>query len=172
VLIIEAVATAAQRSLHFGALVTKSKGDWTYGRFEVRAKLPSGRGTWPHLDAADADAATARLLADNGEIDIMEHVGYDPDVIHVSAHTKAYYHSINTQKDREESKYDARAASTLRSRMDAAEIRWYVNDQQYFKFANERLSNATAITNNGLSTSLFHLLLNLAVVETGVAPRA
>src|SRR5215475_7704632 len=33
-------------------LVSKNKGDWTYGRIEVRAKLPSRKGLWPrHLDA-------------------------------------------------------------------------------------------------------------------------
>src|SRR4026208_2586222 len=80
-------------------LVTKGKGDWTYGRFEVKAKLPSGRGTWPAIWMLPTERSYGESYwPDNGEIDIMEHVGYDPDVVHGSAHTKAYYHSINTQK--------------------------------------------------------------------------
>jgi len=35
---------------------------------------------------------------ESGEIDIMEHVGYDPNVVHGSIHTKAYNHTIGTQK--------------------------------------------------------------------------
>src|SRR5690348_10728361 len=47
VLIIEA---RRERGKYTSArVVTKNKGDWTYGRFEVRAKLPSGRGTWPAI---------------------------------------------------------------------------------------------------------------------------
>lgn len=30
-------------------LVTKGKGDWIYGRIDVRAKLPKGLGTWPAI---------------------------------------------------------------------------------------------------------------------------
>ncbi len=81
-------------------LVSKGKGDWTYGRFEVSAKLPSGRGTWPAIWMLPSLKSYGNFgWPDNGEIDIMEHVGFDPDVVHGSAHTKAYYHSIGTQKD-------------------------------------------------------------------------
>jgi beta-glucanase (GH16 family) len=66
-------------------LISKGKAAWTYGRFEVKAKLPSGRGTWPAIwmlpilkTYGDSD------WPDNGEIDIMEHVGFDPDIIHAS----------------------------------------------------------------------------------------
>lgn len=78
-------------------LVTKGKGDWTYGKIEVCAKLPSGRGTWPAIWMLPTDWVYGGWPA-SGEIDIMEHVGYDPDVIHGSIHTQSYYHSIGTQK--------------------------------------------------------------------------
>ncbi len=80
-------------------LVTKKKGDWQYGRVVVRAKLPQGRGTWPAIwMLATNQSYGTDYWPDNGEIDIMEHVGYDPTVIHATAHTKAYYFKINTQK--------------------------------------------------------------------------
>jgi len=37
-------------------------------------------------------------MAASGEIDIMEHVGYDPNVIHASTHSLKYYFKLNTQK--------------------------------------------------------------------------
>lgn len=55
-------------------LVTKNKGDWTYGRVEVRAKLPSGRGTWPAIWMLPTSKDYGGWPS-GGEIDIMEHVG-------------------------------------------------------------------------------------------------
>ena len=61
-------------------LVTRGKGDWLYGRFEIRAKLPSGRGMWPAIWMLPTDREYGGWPA-GGEIDIMENVGYDPDTI-------------------------------------------------------------------------------------------
>ncbi|MDH5610474.1 MAG: glycoside hydrolase family 16 protein, partial [Cyclobacteriaceae bacterium] len=50
VLVIEARQdSAGSRGYTSGKLITKGKGDWSFGRVEVRAKLPSGRGTWPAI---------------------------------------------------------------------------------------------------------------------------
>ena len=67
-------------------MVTRNHGDWLYCRIEVRAKIPSGKGTWPAIWMLPTD----RVYGDwpySGEIDIMEHVGYDPDAIVQSLHT-------------------------------------------------------------------------------------
>jgi beta-glucanase (GH16 family) len=79
-------------------LITKSKGDWLYGKIEVRAKLPEGRGMWPAIWMLPTKTPYGGWPA-CGEIDIMENVGYDPYVIVASAHTKAYNHSIGTHKN-------------------------------------------------------------------------
>lgn len=78
-------------------LVSRNKGDWLYGRFEVRAKLPRGLGTWPAVWMLPTDWAYGGWPA-SGEIDLMEHVGYDQGVTHASVHTQAYNHAIRTQK--------------------------------------------------------------------------
>lgn len=77
-------------------LVTKDKGDWQYGRIEVRARLPKGRGTWPAIWMLGS--TTPLKWPDDGEIDIMEHVGFDQGVIHGSIHCKKYNWVIGTQK--------------------------------------------------------------------------
>jgi len=79
----EQVGTNAYTSAR---LVTKGKGDWTYGRIEVRAKLPKGLGTWPAIWMLGSK--TPLVWPDDGEIDIMEHVGYDQGNIHASTHSK------------------------------------------------------------------------------------
>src|SRR5215203_2246485 len=77
-------------------LVSKGKGDWTYGRFEIKARLPKGVGTWPAIWMLGS--ATPLEWPDDGEIDIMEHVGFDPGVVHASIHTRLYNHVQATQR--------------------------------------------------------------------------
>src|SRR5437764_686523 len=77
-------------------IVTKKKADWQYGKLEVRAKIPAGVGSWPAIWML---ASTNPLKwPDDGEIDIMEHVGYDQGRLHGSIHCKKYNHVIGTQK--------------------------------------------------------------------------
>lgn len=74
------------------------QGHWTYGRFEIRAKLPEGLGTWPAIWMLPTEWTYGGWPL-SGEIDIMEKVGYSPDSIVASAHTAAYNHSLGTHKN-------------------------------------------------------------------------
>jgi beta-glucanase (GH16 family) len=163
-LIIEARKEAWQDRQYTSArLVTKSKGDWTYGRIEVSAKLPSGRGTWPAIWMLPTNWEYGSW-PDSGEIDIMEHVGLDPDVVHASIHTKLYNHSINTQKTAKLGVSDARTGFNIYAiEWTPEEIRAFINKQHYFTFKNERLTNPSAGYGTWPFDKPFHLLLNLAV---------
>ena len=66
-------------------MVTRYQGDWTYGRIEVRAKLPGGVGTWPAIWMLPTDWVYGGWPY-SGEIDIMEHVGKNQGEIHGSVH--------------------------------------------------------------------------------------
>ena len=77
-------------------LFTRGKASWTYGYFEVRAKLACVLGTWPAIWTL-ADRPNMKW-PDDGEIDIMEHVGWDPGTVHQTIHTAAYNHVKKTQK--------------------------------------------------------------------------
>jgi beta-glucanase (GH16 family) len=77
-------------------LITKYKGDWEYGRIQIRAKVPDELGTWSALWMLPTDWEYGGWPY-SGEIDIMEHVGYDDDAVHGTIHTGAYNHSLNTQ---------------------------------------------------------------------------
>lgn len=78
-------------------LVTHGKKEFTNGRIEVRAKLPAGKGTWPAVWMLGTNIEKAGWPT-CGEIDIMEHVGYQKDSIYGTVHTKSYNHIIGTQK--------------------------------------------------------------------------
>ncbi len=80
-------------------LVTRGKAEWTYGRIEIRAKLPKGRGTWPAIWMLGSNIKEAGWPK-CGEIDIMEHVGYDPDTLVGTIHTQSYNHVKGTQKSK------------------------------------------------------------------------
>jgi len=69
-------------------MITKGKKEFTYGKMEVRAKLPSGRGIWPAIWMLGADISSVSWPA-CGEIDIMEYVGYEPNTVHATVHTTA-----------------------------------------------------------------------------------
>lgn len=78
-------------------MVTNGKADWKYGKIEVCAKLPSGLGTWPAIWMMPTASAYG-TWPNSGEIDIMEHVGYDQGTIYSNIHTEAYNHTKNTGK--------------------------------------------------------------------------
>lgn len=69
-------------------MITMDKQEFTYGKIEVRAKLPSGRGIWPAIWMLGANFNNVGWPA-CGEIDIMEYVGYEPNTIHSTVHTLA-----------------------------------------------------------------------------------
>jgi beta-glucanase (GH16 family) len=139
-------------------LVTAGKGDWLYGRIEVRAKLPKGKGTWPAIWMLSSDW-TYGGWPESGEIDIMEHVGYDPDVIHFSTHCKDYYFKIGTQKTSvmraplTDSVFYTYAMEWYPDRIDG-----YVDDSLYFTIKNEHQG-----WTRWPFDKPFHLILNVAV---------
>jgi beta-glucanase (GH16 family) len=139
-------------------LVTKHKGDWKYGRIEVRAKLPSGRGTWPAIWMLPTEKTYGGWPA-SGEIDIMEHVGYEPDSVYGTVHTRAYNHIQRTQRGGGIYLPTAEHAfHRYAIEWDEAKIDFFVDGERYFSFANE---------GSGFEAwpfdQPFHLLLNLAV---------
>ncbi len=71
-------------------IVTQGKAAFKYGFFEARAKLPCTRGSWP--------AFWMMPIGDEpwpqgGEIDILEHIGAQPGVVHANLHTGKYNHT-------------------------------------------------------------------------------
>lgn len=158
-LVIEARKEAWQGAPYTSArLVTKGKGDWAYGRIEVRAQLPRGRGSWPAIWML-ATTKDRMRWPDDGEIDIMEHVGFDHGVVHGSVHTKAYHHSIGTQKTAKLTVPDVSEAFHVYAIDWTRErIRFFIDDREYFQFARES-DDAKVWPFDGP----FHLLLNVAV---------
>jgi len=137
-------------------LVSRYKGDWKYGKIEVRAKLPSGKGTWPAIWMLPTDWAYGGWPA-SGEIDIMEHVGYDPQTIYGTVHTNDYNHTLGTQKGSQLTVADCETNfHNYGIIWNADTIQFYVDDNIYYTFKNEGTWQKWPFDQR------FHLLLNIA----------
>ena len=124
------------------SLTTLNKASWTYGRIEVRAKLPTGRGTWPAIWTLGTDKRQLGWPA-CGEIDIMENVGFDPDLIHGNIHTKSYNHVQHTNKGSKitiAKPYQDFHVYAVEWRPDR--IDFFVDKAKYFTFTNEEKGDA------------------------------
>ncbi len=84
-----------------GRITTKNKQDFTYGKVEARLKVPKGTGTWPAFWMLGYGG-----WPNAGEIDIMEHVGYDPKTFHCALHTDNYNGTIGNNQSGSESYAD------------------------------------------------------------------
>lgn len=137
-----------------------STADWQYGKVEVRAKLPAGRGTWPAIWMMPGDwTFNDGNWPDVGEIDIMEHVGWDLNVVHASAHSKDYQWQVGTQKT------GTIVVPNATTEFNNYIMEWspevmktYVNDSLYFVYENEGLGETKWPYDKP-----YYLILNVAV---------
>ncbi len=175
-LVIEAHKEDFEEAFYTSArLQSQGKGDFLYGRFEIRAKLPRGQGTWPAIWMLPSDPFRYATLCgegtdwqgnpdcdawpNSGEIDIMEHVGYQMGHVHGTVHNEAYYWA----------KWEQRKGRIILDDVDRAfrvyALEWtpdridiFVDDTLYFTYVNE---------NDGWCSwpydHPFHLILNVAV---------
>lgn len=137
-----------------------SNADWKYGRVEVKAKLPNGRGTWPAIWMMPGGwSFNDGNWPDVGEIDIMEHVGYDLGVIHASAHSKDYQWQKGSQKTGLMFVSDvSEAFHTYAMEWTPKVMKTYVDDSCYFEYKNEGLGDAKWPYDKP-----FYLILNVSV---------
>ena len=139
-------------------LTTKNKGDWKYGKIVVRAKMPKGNGTWPAIWMMPTDNVYGEWPK-SGEIDIMEHVGSNPDIVLSTSHTEAFNHIIGNQETKN---FDLPTATTQfhEFTLEWGENEWrsLVDRKPYFTYKNKGTGSAAWPYNQK-----FHLILNLAI---------
>lgn len=140
-------------------MVTKNKADWLYGRVEVKTKLPKGRGTWPAIWMLPTDNEYGGW-PNSGEIDIMEHVGFDLNNVHFTLHAKAFYGANGKGVARN---IPGATDDFHIYRLDWAPygIRGYFDNEKVFEYLNTGAGSATWPYDKK-----FHMLLNIAVGGT------
>ncbi|MCG6189428.1 glycoside hydrolase family 16 protein [Maribellus maritimus] len=138
---------------------TFNKRNILYGRVEVKAKLPTGRGTWPAIWMLGTSIKNGTGWPACGEIDIMENVGFEPNVIHANIHTKSYNHVLGTNKGNStvvQKPYEDFHVYTLEWFEDHMDF--YIDNTLYFSFKNENTGNDTWPFDKP-----HYLLINLAI---------
>ncbi len=83
--VLKITAKAENNGYTSARIKTQDLFEFTYGRVEVRAKLPIGGGTWPAIWILGANIPDVGW-PDCGEIDVMEHVGNNQDVVSSALH--------------------------------------------------------------------------------------
>ncbi|MDR1585100.1 MAG: glycoside hydrolase family 16 protein [Prevotellaceae bacterium] len=93
-----ALIKGKKRPVTSASIYTKGKQEWKYCNVEVRAKLPSCLGTWPAIWMMPVKDVYGKWPR-SGEIDIMEHVGYEPENVHYAIHSEKYNHVKGNQRN-------------------------------------------------------------------------
>ncbi len=152
---IEDPSLPAGRPYSSARIKTQGLHSWQYGRIEARIKLPYGQGIWPAF----------WMLGDNnkgwptsGEIDILEHVGKEPNTIHATVHAPGYSGGSGVTTSFEV------PANTLKDdfhvyaiEWQENEIRWFFDDQEYFKLT------PADVPDEWIFDHEFFIIMNLAV---------
>tara|TARA_A100000164_G_scaffold378616_1_gene420681 strand:+ start:7302 stop:8276 length:975 start_codon:yes stop_codon:yes gene_type:complete len=142
-----------------GRINTKGKVELKYGYWEIRAKLPQGIGTWPAIWMLNSKIDSVGWPY-CGEIDIMEHVGFDPNKVFFSIHNANLYGDVHGT-----SQQGVYELNTLETSFHNYAIEWgdsfirgYINGTLYFDYSK----NSTSF-NDWPYDNKFFLILNLAI---------
>lgn len=138
-------------------IVTKGKASFRYGFIEARAKLPCARGTWPALWMLPEGESR---WPEGGEIDILEHVGSQPGVLHANLHTGLFNHARGTGRGAQT------PLPTACEQFHRYQLHWTpeaitigVDDRAFMRVRNDQPGGKGAWPFD----DRFHLILNLAM---------
>ncbi len=154
-------------------LLTHGKQDWLYGRFEIRAKMPTGKGVWPAFWLMPTDAFINATTCSNetgwsdgcdawpgcGEIDVVEYVTFQPNVAHSALHNKNYNYMlgnnpvVDVEVEHAETQFHTYALEWYEDRLE-----YYIDDEMIMDFKNDYSG-----WKSWPFDTPFYLILNIAV---------
>ncbi|NND73217.1 MAG: glycoside hydrolase family 16 protein [Rhodothermales bacterium] len=139
---------------------TLNQGDWKYGKFEVRAALPTGQGLWSAIWMMPSDNAYGSWAA-SGEVDIVEALGHLPDRVYGTLHYGDRWPE-NTQSG-DTLFFDDTAISEFHTYSiiwQHGKIEWFVDDT---KFGEQTSWYTSGHEFPAPFDKRFHLILNVAI---------
>lgn len=137
-------------------ITTLGKKEFTYGRMEVRAKIPTGKGIWPAFWMLGSNISKVGWPK-CGEIDILEYIGREPGKVFTSLHTQdSHGNTINTKKT--EIKDIENGFHLYAIDWTKDKIEFFVDDQSVYIFAPKEKNENTWPYNQP-----FYFIINVAV---------
>ncbi len=140
------------------SMTTRHTQAFVHGRFEIRAKFTDGRGNWPSIWFLGNDEDPLGWPT-CGEIDLMEYVGFEPEVLHFTIHTKKYNHAAKTARGGWVRMADAANAwhtYVLERHTDRLDM--YVDGKPVFSYENDGTG-----TDAWPYDKPFHFITNIAI---------
>ena len=141
------------------SITTKDKASWKYGKFEIRAKLPAGSGSWPAIWMLGNEFPNLTPWPKCGEIDIMEAVGKEPGMVYATVH---YGNLWPDAKNKGGNIYNGSTYSDFH----VYSVEWTADSMKFFIDKNNYFTFNKADLLPGYQYPFdkpFYLLLNLAV---------
>jgi len=147
-------------------LTTENKGDWLYGKFEIRARLPEGKGLWPAIwmmpSGYNINYGNWPVC---GEIDIMEYLGHDTRTIYGTLH----YGEPHTHKGNayhiSKGKSFSEDFHIFTVEWDPDQFRWYC-DGNYYGYQSQWFTSSPGADYPAPFDQKFFLQINVAVGGT------
>lgn len=137
-------------------LTTQHKEEFTYGRIEVRAKVPNARGSWPAIWLLSNSIPLN--WPHTGELDIMEEVGYRPDTIFSTIHSAVSGDGGHIGVPGASKTFHVYAMDWT-----ADSVKFYVDEQPVFAYGNQHLADSKAAASQWPFNHPFFVILNVAV---------
>lgn len=142
-------------------MVTRGRQDFKYGKIDVYAKMPKNLGTWAAVWMMPTTSSYGGW-PNSGEIDILETVGYAPDMIYGTVHTADYNHKKGTQQGYSSTLENPTEFHLYTIEWLPDQIRYYVDGKYKFRFAPGLYLNCPNSQQWPFDRS-FYLILNSAV---------
>lgn len=119
-------------------IVSRGIGDWKYGKFEIRAKVPGGKGTWPAIWMMPTNSEYGSWPS-SGELDIMEYIGVEPQNIYFTSHFEgvnmpAGKHGSNGSGPQKVVLDPFNVFITFTVVWTPEKIEWWANDRKYHEY--------------------------------------
>ncbi|WP_284652000.1 glycoside hydrolase family 16 protein [Flavobacterium terrisoli] len=137
-------------------ITTAAKKEFQYGRMEVKAKIPTGKGIWPAFWMLGSNIPKVGWPK-CGEIDILEYVGREPDKVYTSLHTQdSHGNTINSKKTEFKNIEEGFHLYSIDWTKD--KIEFFVDNQSVYKFSPDDKNENTWPFNQP-----FYFIINAAV---------
>ncbi len=140
------------------SLISEGIGDWKYGKIEISAKVPTGKGTWPALWMMPTNSEYGGWPR-SGEIDIMEYIGVEPQNLFFTVHYEGTDGSGHQSRGKKVSTIMNPFSKFIKFTLvwTPEKLEWYANDIKYHEYKKPADDHRVWPFNKK-----FYLILNLA----------